>query len=121
MVTGGNATVFVTNMDAALKFYSEVLGLKVSSHYGDRWASVEAGAFSIGLHPKSEKHPAPGTAGSIKIGLNIEVPIEDALAKLKEHGVGNIGRIEREGAGNFVHFSDPDGNELYFWEMAKWG
>jgi catechol 2,3-dioxygenase-like lactoylglutathione lyase family enzyme len=34
MITGGNATVFVTNMDASLKFYREVLGLKVSSHYG---------------------------------------------------------------------------------------
>lgn len=42
MITGGNATVFVANMDASLKFYHEVLGLKISSHYGDHWASVEA-------------------------------------------------------------------------------
>ena len=61
MITGGNATVFVANMDASLKFYNEVLGLKMSSHYGDHWASVEAGSFTIGLHPKSDKHPAPGT------------------------------------------------------------
>jgi catechol 2,3-dioxygenase-like lactoylglutathione lyase family enzyme len=50
MIIGGNVTVFVANMDASLKFYSEVLGLKVSSHYGDHWASVEAGSFTIGLH-----------------------------------------------------------------------
>ncbi len=71
-----NATVFITNMEAALKFYTEVLGLKVTSHYGKiHWATVEAGAFTIGLHPKSEKQPAPGTPGSIMIGLSIDESI----------------------------------------------
>ncbi len=37
MITGGNATVFVTNMDASLKFYNEFLGWKIASHYGDHW------------------------------------------------------------------------------------
>ena len=64
MIAGGNATVFVANMDASLKFYNEVLGLKISSRHGDHWASVEAGSFTIGLHPKSEKHPAPGRWGN---------------------------------------------------------
>jgi len=67
MITGGNVTIFVANMDASLKFYNEVLGLNISSHYGDHWASVEAGPFTIGLHPKSEKYPAPGTRGSMMI------------------------------------------------------
>ena len=31
MITGGNATVFVANMDASLKFYHEVLGLKIAA------------------------------------------------------------------------------------------
>jgi catechol 2,3-dioxygenase-like lactoylglutathione lyase family enzyme len=56
MVIGGNATVFITNMDAALKFYTEVLGLKVSAHYSDHWATVEAGAFTIGL-PRNRRRP----------------------------------------------------------------
>ena len=119
MITGGNATVFVTNMDASLKFYSEVLGLKVSSHYGDHWASVEAGSFTIGLHPKSEKYPAPGTPGVIMIGLGIDESIDAAAARLKSLGVKNVGEILRDAGWHFVHFHDPDGNELYLWEIGE--
>jgi len=119
MVTGGNATVFVTNMDAALEFYTTALGLKVSSHYGDHWATVDAGSFTIGLHPKSEKQPAPGTPGSIMIGLSIDESIDTAAAKLSAHAVRNLGEIERGNGGNFVHFQDPDGHELYLWEAPK--
>jgi predicted enzyme related to lactoylglutathione lyase len=119
MITGGNATVFVTNIDASLKFYNEVLGLKISSHYGDHWASVEAGSFTIGLHPKSDKNPAPGTPGSM-IGLSIDESIDVAAARLKSLGVRNVGEIQRDQGGSFVHFYGPDGNELYLWESAKW-
>jgi catechol 2,3-dioxygenase-like lactoylglutathione lyase family enzyme len=119
MIIGGNATVFVTNMDAALKFYTDVLGLKVSSHYGDHWATVEAGAFTIGLHPKTEKAAAPGTHGSIQIGLNIDESIEVARGKLTSFNVKNVGEILRGDGGNFVYFQDPDGNELYLWEAPK--
>ncbi|MGO9013124.1 MAG: VOC family protein [Bryobacteraceae bacterium] len=28
MISGGNATVFVSDMDASVQFYTEVLGLK---------------------------------------------------------------------------------------------
>jgi len=30
MITGGNATVFVSNMDNAVRFYTEVLGLRLT-------------------------------------------------------------------------------------------
>jgi catechol 2,3-dioxygenase-like lactoylglutathione lyase family enzyme len=43
MITGGNATVFVSNMDRAVQFYTEVLGLKLTNRFGDNWATVEAG------------------------------------------------------------------------------
>ena len=69
MVTCGNATVFITSMDAAIKFYTQTLGMNLKEHYGNHWATLEAGGFTIGLHPKSEKAPPPGTAGSICVGL----------------------------------------------------
>ena len=119
MINGGNATVFVTNMDAAIRFYTEVLGLNLSSHYGDHWATVEAGAFTIGLHPGSPSYPKPGTKGSIQIGLNVDTPIEQAAAKLRNKGAPVMGEILRGDGGNFVYFEDPDGNELYLWEAPK--
>jgi predicted enzyme related to lactoylglutathione lyase len=120
MITGGNATIFVANMDASLKFNNEVLRLKIGAHYGDHWASVEAGTFTIGLHPKSDTYPAPGPRGSMMIGLGIDESIDVAAARLKSLGVKNVGEVQRDQGGNFVHFHDIDGNELYLWESVKW-
>jgi predicted enzyme related to lactoylglutathione lyase len=117
MISGGNATVFVSNMDRAVQFYTEVLGLKLTNRFGDNWATVEAGkALTIGLHPASPKYPAPGTKGAIMIGLEIDEAIEGVVARLNDRGARVKGSIARDGSGNFVHLEDPDGNEIYLWE-----
>jgi catechol 2,3-dioxygenase-like lactoylglutathione lyase family enzyme len=43
MITGGNATVYVSNMDNAVRFYTEVLGLKLTDRFGSHFATVQAG------------------------------------------------------------------------------
>jgi len=118
MITGGNATVFVSNMDRAVQFYVEVLGLKLTNRFGDSWATVEAGkGLSIGLHPASPKYPAPGTKGGIVLGMEIDGAIEQAVASLSKKGVQFKDSIIKTEAGNFVHLEDPDGNEIYLWEV----
>jgi len=120
MISGGNATVFVSNMDAAVEFYTQVLGLKLSNRFGDNWATVEAGkGLTIGLHPASPKYPAPGTKGAMMLGLEIEGSIDEVVARLTEKGVQMKGSIVRGEAGNFVHLGDPDGNEIYLWEVDR--
>ena len=119
MVTGGNATVFVSNMDKAIRFYTEVLGLRLTNRFGDQWATVEAGkGLTIGLHPASPKYPAPGTRGGMMLGLEIGIPIEKAVARLSERGV-KVGGIIRDSTGNFAHCDDPDGNPIYLWELVE--
>jgi predicted enzyme related to lactoylglutathione lyase len=119
MVAGGNATVFVSNMDQAVRFYTDVLGLKLTNRFGDHWATVEAGrGLTIGLHPASPQYPAPGTKGGIMLGLEIDEPIDRAIARLTERGVRMTGPVIRSEPGSFVHFQDPDGNEIYFWEVV---
>ena len=119
MVAGGNATVFVSNMDQAVRFYTEVLGLKLTNRFGDHWATVEAGrGLTIGLHPASPEYPVPGTKGGIMLGLEIDEPIDRAIARLTERGVRMTGPVVKSEPGSFVHFQDPDGNEIYFWEVV---
>lgn len=118
MISGGNATIFVSNMDNAVHFYTEVLGLKLTNRFGNSWATVEAGkGLTIGLHPASEKYPAPGTKGAMMLGLEIDEAIDKVLAQLTKSGVRIKGSVMREEAGNFVHLEDPDGNEMYLWEV----
>ena len=119
MYSSGNVTVYVSNMDRAVKFYSETLGLKLAYRFGDHWASVEAGkGLTIGLHPASPEMPA-GRKGSMTIGLELNGSIHDAVSKLQQKGVVFDGPVNESKAGNFVGFADPDGNQLYLAEL-KW-
>jgi catechol 2,3-dioxygenase-like lactoylglutathione lyase family enzyme len=117
MISGGHATVFVSNMDNAVRFYTETLGLKLTNRFGDNWATVDAGpGLTIGLHPASAKHPAPGTKGSIVLGVMIDEPIETVIARLSAKGVKFTGSVIRDQIGAFVSLEDPDGNAMYFWD-----
>ena len=120
MISGGNATVFVSNMDRAVEFYTGVLGLKLTNRFGDHWATVEAGkGLTIGLHPASPKYPAPGTKGAMVLGLEIDEAIDIVVTRLKEKGVKIKGAIVRDEPGNFADFEDPDGNQIYIWEVNR--
>ena len=115
MISGGNATVFVSNMDNAIRFYTEVLGLKLTNRFGNNWATVQAGkSLVIGLHPWSAMYPRPGTKGSVQIGLVVsrDEPIGDLAARLRKHGVEVSDIIKSEEA-NYISFADPDGNPIY--------
>lgn len=116
MFTSGNVTVFVANMDRAVRFYTETLGLKLAYRFGDHWASVELGkGLTIGLHPASAE--SPKGHGGMAIGLELDGPIEDAIRRLEAKGVRFGSVVNEAKAGKFAHFEDPDGNLLYIAEL----
>src|SRR5262245_54137322 len=118
MYSSGNVTIYVSNMDRAVKFYSESLGLKLAYRFGDHWAAVEAGkGLTIGLHPASAEMPA-GRKGSMAIGLELNGSIYEAVKKLESKGVVFAGPVNESKAGKFVGFEDPDGNQLYLAELT---
>jgi catechol 2,3-dioxygenase-like lactoylglutathione lyase family enzyme len=117
MFSSGNVTVYVSNMDRAVKFYSETLGLKLAYRFGDHWASVEVGkGLTIGLHPASAQSPA-GKKGSMSIGLELSGSIHEAVEALKAKGVRFHGPVHEDKAGAFAAFEDPDGNQLYLAQL----
>ncbi len=117
MLAGGHAIVYVSQMDAAVRFYAGVLGLNLTNRYGDKWATVEAGrTLVIGLHPRSPRSPTPGTKGSVTLGLAIDEPITSVVSRLVERGVRLTGPIIRSERDNFVEIEDMDGNPIYLWE-----
>ena len=116
MISGGNATIIVADMDRSIRFYTEVLGLKLTNRFGNDWATVSAGVGrTIGIHPASTKYPTPGTKGAIIFSLDIDMPVEHVVARLAQ-GVTIKGSVVRSEAGNFANLEDPDGNEMYLWE-----
>ena len=121
MITGGNATVYVSNMDRAVDFHVQTLGLKLAKRYGNHWAEVEAPGLLIGLHPKTERTPSPGAPGSIQIGLTIDEPIDDVVRRLAAKGVAFTGPVLRDDQGGIAmaFFGDPDGNVFYLCQVTR--
>jgi catechol 2,3-dioxygenase-like lactoylglutathione lyase family enzyme len=123
MFNGGIVTIFVTDMDRSVRFYTEQLGLKLLQRYENHFATVDAGhGLTLGLHPTTASPAAAGGPESqkhgVSIGLYLTGALKDAVTALSARGVTFAGPAINEGkAGLFAHFSDPDGNPLYIAEM----
>jgi catechol 2,3-dioxygenase-like lactoylglutathione lyase family enzyme len=122
MMKKGQATIYVSDVDSALKFYSEVLGMRVKSHWGKDFAELEMNGLTIGLHPSSKNGPKPGTTGSISIGLEVD-NLDSSLAELRAKGVVFHGTVMEDGPVRLAFFGDPDGNAFYLTQVKKgpWG
>ena len=106
---------WVTDMDRAVAFYRDGLGLSVGSRHGDEWAELDAGSIRIGLHGARDGHPTPhgGTAVFRVDDLDL------AKAALEERGVAfeeHMGEVP--GIARYASFDDPDGNSMQLIEYA---
>ena len=122
MIEGGTPTIYVSDMDRAVQFYTEVLGLRLISRHGDEWASVDAGkGLTLGLHPAAERMGVPGTLGSINVGFNVTESIEEVVRTLESRGVTFDGPIKGDATGSIrlAFFGDSDGNSLYLCESKS--
>lgn len=123
LISGGVATVFVTDMDRAARFYCDQLGLRLVFRAGNHWAQIHAGqGFMIGLHPSTGggSNP-PGVNGGVQIGLNVTRPIEEVVADLQSRGVSFAGELvnDEQGGIKLAFLADPDGNQLYLCESKR--
>jgi catechol 2,3-dioxygenase-like lactoylglutathione lyase family enzyme len=120
LVSGALPTVFVADLDRAVRFYTETLGLGLFHRADDEFAMIDAGGgMQIGLHPATAKGPKPGTHGSISIGLNVTRPIEQVVTTLKQRGVTFHGPVVDDDPVKLAFFGDPDGNDLYLCETKN--
>jgi catechol 2,3-dioxygenase-like lactoylglutathione lyase family enzyme len=121
MIKKANATIYVSDVDSALKFYTETLGMREKSHWGKEFAEVEMNGI-IGLHPATKSGPKPGTNGAISIGLEVD-DLDSEVTRLKEKGVVFLGNVVDDGPVRLAFFGDQDGNPMYLTQVKKgmWG
>jgi predicted enzyme related to lactoylglutathione lyase len=113
------ATLYVADMDHAVRFYTSVLGLRLKWRHENNIAMVDAGpGLTIALHPITPAAPAPpGTKGSVQLGFVVDEPIERVVARLQERGARVDSDIVTFDGGKCVAIEDPDGNLMYLWEQ----
>jgi len=99
---------WVSDMDRAIAFYTEALGLALVRRHGNEWAELDAGSVRIALHGGANDERAPG--GTVVFEVEdldaARFTMESRGAVFGEH-VG-----EAEGLARFVSFTDPDGNRM---------
>jgi catechol 2,3-dioxygenase-like lactoylglutathione lyase family enzyme len=122
-IRGGNASVYISDMDRAVAFYTEALGLPLKTRIGGEWAEIDAGeGLVIGLHPaRPPETPPPGASGAINIELRVTKPLEEVVAELKGRGVTFNGPVLNYENVRLASLSDPDGNAILLAQVLHTG
>jgi len=117
----GHVHLKVANLERALSFYSDVLGLEITQRLGDRAAFLSAGGYhhhialntweSLGGSP-----PPPGTTGLYHTAIlyPTRTALADALRRVLHAHIPLRGAADH-GVSQSIYLRDPDDNgvELY--------
>ena len=128
MISGGNATVYVSDMDAAIRFYTESVGLKLTNRFGRQWATVEAGPSywttdEVGAGLLSDCTRSRRNTPRREPGGRWDSDLRHMSRSKRQSRVSFSGRsaitgeVIRFEAGNSVAFEDHDGTPTYLHEF----
>jgi catechol 2,3-dioxygenase-like lactoylglutathione lyase family enzyme len=120
---GGNASIYVTDIDRAVDFFTTNLGFPLKVRVGTEWAEIDAGkGLVLGLHrARPPETVAAGTRGAINIELAVTRPMDDVVAELKARGVSFKGDILNYPAVRIATVLDPDNNEILLGQVLDTG
>jgi predicted enzyme related to lactoylglutathione lyase len=94
---------FVANMDAAVKFYRDSLGLPLKFQ-SPGWSEFATGDTALALHPASEKNPP----GKVELGFSVE-DLKAFHAEMTARGVQFPMAPKAEDFGSLAQFLDSEG------------
>jgi catechol 2,3-dioxygenase-like lactoylglutathione lyase family enzyme len=113
-IKAGHITIYVSEMDKSILFY-ESIGFTLQQRWDNHYAQMSAPGIEIGLHPATEDN-LRGNSGNVSIGLTTD-NFQETKSELEKVGIQASER--KEEGGEFLHFTDPDGTDLYFIK-PKW-
>ena len=102
---------YVRDMERAIAFYSNVLGLRLLSRGVVARFDVDGVLFELVPSPDESQL---GGDGNARLCLKVD-DIDQAVEFLKTKGI-HTGEIQKVENGKLVSFQDPDGNEIYVWQ-----
>ena len=102
---------YVSDMESAISFYSDVLGLRLTSR--DVVARFDIDGVLFELVPSRDKGKPRG-GGNARLCLKVE-EISQAVEYLKAKGI-HTDEIQKVENGKLTSFEDPDGNKIWLWQ-----
>lgn len=117
MITSGLVTIYVTDMERAVDFYTETLGLELDYRGGPSWAVVRApDGFGVGLHRTMSDGDGDVANGWTTLGFRVRGDLDEVVAELQARGVVFVNERTEDTAVPLAYFEDPDGNLVYLSE-----
>jgi catechol 2,3-dioxygenase-like lactoylglutathione lyase family enzyme len=107
---------WVSDMERAVAFYRDVLGLKLLRQESATWAEFDAGGRRFALHSAGDGQPvrAGGATAVFAVG-----DLNRAKAELSARGVTFTHEGDIEDYARFASFLDPEGNSVQLIEYAS--
>jgi predicted enzyme related to lactoylglutathione lyase len=114
-MASGVATVWmpVDDMDRAVRFYGQTLGLEVVSR-GSDWSELDANGVTIGLNAREGTHR--GSGGGAVLTLQPDGTLYDEVVRLTDAGVEFVDEVAQHSWGKIATFKDTEGNDLQLFE-----
>jgi lactoylglutathione lyase len=115
--------VMVSDMERSIRFYRDILGLKLRFQSPD-WSEFDVGGTTLALHgggkPAPPSHGGEQTAGTASIGFDVE-DVDKVYEDLKSKGARPVmSPTERSGEGiRLAVFIDPDGFPISFAQVLR--
>jgi catechol 2,3-dioxygenase-like lactoylglutathione lyase family enzyme len=107
---------WVADMDRAVDFYQDTLGLELIRRNGESWASFGVPGGTLALHGAVEGRMPP--VGGAAVVFDV-ADLDAAKDTLGARGVAFDHEGEVAGYARFASFRDPDGNTLQLIEYAE--
>jgi catechol 2,3-dioxygenase-like lactoylglutathione lyase family enzyme len=107
----GNVFYRAPDMDAAVHFYTDVLGFALKLRDGDHWAAFDVGGMTLAV-----EGGAPGGSGGATVSLRVD-GLSDVVSGLRVKGA-NVGDVENGPHERRATLTDPAGNTLVLYEPA---
>ena len=109
-----SVAVFVTDIDRAVTFYEEVLGLPLRAR-GSFGAEFFVEGARLGVHPAA--HPNARAMVGRETGVTLHVPaLLDYCSGLMDWGVTFVQEPTQQAWGVMAMIADPDGNRIALWQ-----
>ncbi len=105
--------VIIKDMKKAIKFYTEILGLKLVNQNDNQYAVLKTEGLTIGLNPVQREFEA-GNCKSMSIGFLVD-NLDNTINELKAKGI-TFSEIIKEVGIRIAYFTELDGNPLYLIE-----
>jgi len=111
-----NVYVAATDLDQAVRFYREALGLRLKFRDGNRWAQFDLGETSFAVSAPPKARPPRG-AGAVAV-FEVE-SLEAAVVALQSAGAPiQSGVVDMGSHGRILTVRDPAGNPIQLFQRA---